>query len=92
MSSEFIERSKHTAMTAAIESHFGTAKPRAGVHEASGKGMPRGGDNEYNDGAIPDADFYNGEKGANYTPRSKASNYYSTDNANALNATTPYKP
>ena len=44
MSSEFIEGSKHAEMTAAVESHFGTASHRTMPGVASGKGYPMGGD------------------------------------------------
>ena len=64
MSSPFIENSKHGAMTAAIEDHFGTAKARSMPGEADGKGLPRGGDTQYNGQAMP---FEDGS-GFNYNP------------------------
>lgn len=62
--SEFIEGSKHGAMTAAVEAHFNTAKPRTAPGEASGKAMPPGGDAQYNGQAMP---FEDGS-GFNFNP------------------------
>lgn len=66
--SEFIERSKHAQMTAAVESHFGTASPRTMPGSASGKGFNAGGDAQYNSVEMP---FETGG-GVNYTPPSQA--------------------
>jgi hypothetical protein len=73
--SEFIEKSKHAEMTAAVTSHFGTAKHRAGPQEASGKGFPLYGSAKWNTPEIGSQDFYNGESGTNYTPRNKAGHH-----------------
>lgn len=51
--SEFIERSKHAAMTAAVEDHFGTASARTMPGVASGKGFNSGGDAQYNNVDMP---------------------------------------
>lgn len=65
--SDFIERSKHGPMTAAIEAHFGTAKARATVGEASGKGFGLYGDQQYNPEAVPGIPD---GSGFNYEPKS----------------------
>jgi hypothetical protein len=46
--SDFIERSKHAGMTAAVESHFGTAKKRTMPGDADGKSFASYGDSQYN--------------------------------------------
>lgn len=51
--SDFIERSKHAEMTAAVESHFNTAKKRSMPGDADGKGFNRGGDAQYNSVEMP---------------------------------------
>lgn len=49
MSSPYIEGSKHTEMTAAVEAHFdGPQKFRTKAGDASGKGFNKGGDAQYN--------------------------------------------
>jgi hypothetical protein len=48
MSSPFIERSKHAAMTAAVESHFGGNGHRATPGTDSGKGFAPGGTDAWN--------------------------------------------
>jgi hypothetical protein len=60
--SEFIEKSKHGAMTAAVTSHFGTAKKRSMPGEADGKGFARFGDDQYNNVSMP----FPEESGTNY--------------------------
>jgi len=62
--SEYIEASKHGAMTAAVEAHFGTAKARTMPGEASGKDFARGGDSKFNSQPMP---FEDGS-GFNYNP------------------------
>jgi hypothetical protein len=66
--SEYINRSKHPAMTAAVEAHFGSSAKRATPGEASGKGMPMGGTGDWNGTPMPFPD----EGGFNYTPPGKA--------------------
>lgn len=46
--SSFIDNSKHAAMTAAVESHFGTSSKRTMPGVASGKGFPMGGTTAWN--------------------------------------------
>lgn len=67
MTSPFIEGSKHGAMTAAIEDHFGTAKARATPGEASGKSFPLYGDTQYNPKPVPGIPD---GSGFNYEPKS----------------------
>lgn len=66
--SEFIENSKHAAMTAAVEDHFGTASPRTMPGSASGKGFNAGGDAQYNNVDMP----FQADGGLNYTPPGQA--------------------
>lgn len=66
--SEFIERSKHAEMTAAVESHFGTASARTMPGAASGKGFNAGGDAQYNNVPLP----FEAGGGVNYVPDSQA--------------------
>jgi hypothetical protein len=67
--SEFIENSKHGAMTAAVETHFGTAKPRTMPGDASGKSHPLYGDAQYNPEPVPGVPD---GSGFNYVPDSAA--------------------
>jgi hypothetical protein len=68
--SQFIDNSKHAAMTAAVESHImGPGKARTMPGEASGKGMPLYGDSQYNNVSVPGVPD---GSGFNYTPDSAA--------------------
>ena len=68
--SEFIEKSKHGAMTSAVESHFATAKKRTMPGEADGKDFAKGGDTQYNGTAMPFPD----ESGTNARPKGHVGN------------------
>jgi hypothetical protein len=70
--SEFIEKSKHAEMTAAVQAHFdGPTKFRAAPGEASGKGFNRGGDAQYNSVPLQGWDSSDGG-GVNHTLDSQA--------------------
>lgn len=66
--SDFIERSKHVEMTAAVEAHFGTASARTMPGAASGKGFNAGGDAQYNNVEMP----FEASGGVNYSPPTRA--------------------
>jgi hypothetical protein len=66
MSSPFIERSKHAAMTAAVESHFGSSGHATAPGAASGNGFAPGGTDAWN-GGQPDPLQDRG--GYNYSPK-----------------------
>ena len=66
--SSFIENSKHPQMTAAIESHFGTAKKRSMPGEASGKDFALGGDPKFKTTDMP----FPEETGVNHRPHGNA--------------------
>lgn len=73
--SEFIERSKHGAMTAAVESHFGTAKKRSMPGDASGKGFEKYGDSQYNNTSIESGWDASDGGGVGYTPPGQAGHH-----------------
>ena len=68
MSSPYIERSKHPAMTAAVESHFagGNANRKSGTDPVLKQ--PPGGSPDWNNTEMP----FPSEGGVNYTPRNQA--------------------
>lgn len=66
--SDFIERSKHGQMTAAVQDHFNTASARTMPGVADGKAFNRGGDAQYNSVEMP----FEAGGGVNYTPPSQA--------------------
>lgn len=62
--SEFINRSKHAAMTAIVEQHFNT-----GGSNSAALGLPKGGSGAWNGQPVTD---FNSGSGVNYVPPGNA--------------------